>query len=257
MSEDHTIREAALHAFVDNELDVEAGREVETWLRQNPDQKIEIDIWKDQKTQLKAAFDPVLDETIPYAIQETLNKSARPKKSFTIPWRNMAASLMLLGIGAATSWYLNAPMQKKSWPQFAQNAISSHLVFASDVSKPVEFVGSQQSYFLALVKERIKKPLTPPTLTFAGFKFLGGRIVPHADKPAVLFMYENVNGKRITLLVGQNDKPRRKAMKLWTKKNLHCFFWFDGNYSYSVTSDIEDAKLKLVSEQVQEHFLSI
>ncbi len=257
MSEDHTIRETALHAFVDNELDVEAGREVETWLRQHPDQKLETDLWKEQKAQLKAAFDPILDETIPYAIQETLNKSARPKKSFTIPWRSMAAAIVLLSIGAGTGIYMNGPQDKNPWPLFAQNAISSHLVFASDVSKPVEFAAPQQSYFLALVKERMTKPFTPPTLTFAGFKFLGGRIVPHEDKPAVLFMYENINGKRITLLVGQNTTPKRKAMKLWTKNKLNCFFWFDGKFSYSVTSEIDDTKLKLVSEQVQDHFLSI
>ncbi|MGH1349950.1 MAG: anti-sigma factor family protein [Methyloligellaceae bacterium] len=257
MSDEHTIRETALHAFVDNELDVEAGREVETWLRQHPDQKQETELWKEQKAKLKAAFDPVLDETIPYAIQETLNKSARPKKSFTIPWRNMAASILLLVTGIGTGLYMSGPKAEKSWPLFAQNAISSHLVFASDVSKPVEFAAPQQSYFLALVKERMARSLTPPALTFAGFKFLGGRIVPHEDKPAVLFMYENVNGKRITLLVGQNDTPKRKAMKLWTKNKLNCFFWFDGKLSFSVTSDIEDTKLKLVSEQVQEHFISI
>ena len=257
MSEDHIIREAALHAFVDNELDTEAEREVDTWLRQHPDELAEINAWKEQKTQLQAAFAPVLDEPIPFAIQETLNKSAKPKRSVHVPWRNIAAGIALLVVGIGVGLYA-APNEKKSkWPIFAQNAISSHLVFASDLSHPVELAAPQQNYLMAWVKHRVGKQLPPPTLKFAGFKFLGGRIVPHKDKPAALYLYENIDGKRITILIGQNSKAENTEKRVWTKKKLHCFFWFNGNLSFAVTSDIPKNKLKLVSDKVQGHFQNI
>lgn len=257
MSEKQMIGEAALHAFVDNELDREATYQVEEWLQQNPEQMHNIAIWKHQNEKLKEAFDPVLDEMIPKGIQETLNKSPRPPKQRSVSWMSMAASIVLLFTGLTAGWYLSQPKATKTWPAFAQNAISSHLVYAGDVSRPVEYAAPQKNYFLAWVKHRMDREITPPTLTFAGFKFLGGRVLPHEDKPAVLFMYENVHGKRITLLVGQNKRTTVKPVTVWSKGKLHCYFWFAGSLSFSVTSEINKNDLKDVTDKVYAHFADV
>ncbi len=257
MSEKQMIGEAALHAFVDKELDREANYQVEEWLQQNPEQLHDIATWKYQNEKLKEAFDPVLDEMIPKGIQETLNKAPKPPKQSSFTGMKMAASIIILIVGLVTGWYVGQPKATKKWPAFAQNAISSHLVFAGDVSRPVEYAAPQKNYFLAWVKHRMEREVTPPTLTFAGFKFLGGRVLPHEDKPAVLFMYENVHGKRITLLVGQNKRFQNKPVSVWSKGKLHCYFWFNGRLSFSVTSEINKKDLKDVTDKVYAHFADV
>ena len=287
------IGEAALHAFLDNELDTQANQQVEQWLQQNPEHFQELQTWQQQKLELKEAFDPVLKERIPKDIQKALNKS--PVRRPTTTWRSMAASLMLLALGGASGWYLkeyqpqimeiarkqNAPkdnmlakngnqdknkrlakndaMSKsgKKWPKFAFSAISSHVVFSQDLTRPVEFAEPQKNYLLAWIKHRTGKKLTPPDLSSSGFKLLGGRVLPFEEKPAALFMYENVSGERITLFIGQNKQPETKRKKFWSKNGVNCFFWLKGDLNFALTGSEGEDKLDKMSQKVISHFQNI
>ena len=255
MTEDQIVGEAALHAFLDNELDHEANTEVELWLKQNPEYIKELSIWQSQKDKLKEVYDPIAKEKIPKAIQTALNRSTPNAKKFS--WKTLAASLIFLTLGTMLGFYINQSPLKKKWPKFAYAAISSHIVFAQDLTRPVEFAEPQKNYLLAWIKYRTGKQITPPELSTTGFKLLGGRVLAYANKPAALFMYENVQGKRVTLFVAQNYISQNRPPTFWSNDKINCYYWYKDNLNFAITSDISQEKLQEITKKAQGHFKNI
>jgi anti-sigma factor RsiW len=50
-----------------------------------------------------------------------------------------------------------------------------------------------------VLSKRLGRQLVVPDLAVAGFRLMGGRLLPAEDGPAAQFMYENANRDRLTL----------------------------------------------------------
>src|SRR5258708_951742 len=72
------ITEAALHAFVDGQLTPERQLEIEAALAERPEEAQRVQSYRAQKRELRALFDPVLDEALP---QRVLH-AARPRAAW-------------------------------------------------------------------------------------------------------------------------------------------------------------------------------
>ena len=62
------ITEAELHALVDGQLTAERQREIEAALVGRPDEASRVDAYRAHKRELRALFDPVLDEALPQRV---------------------------------------------------------------------------------------------------------------------------------------------------------------------------------------------
>src|SRR5690349_14946222 len=98
------ITEADLHAHLDGLLPVERQREVEAYLAARPEEAQRIESYRAQKRELRALFDPVLDEALPPRVLQ----AARPRP----PWhrqRWVAGIVLALG-GFAGGWALRGEL---------------------------------------------------------------------------------------------------------------------------------------------------
>src|SRR5690606_37564868 len=108
MSEEHTISEADLHAYLDGELDADGRAEVEAWLSGHPDDAARIAGWQRQREYLAALHADILDAPLPERLRSALDR--RPRGSRRTHWMRAAASVVLLLAGAIAGWLANDAM---------------------------------------------------------------------------------------------------------------------------------------------------
>lgn len=257
MSEERIIGEAALHAYFDGELEDEARQDVEQWIKEHPEEQARLKDWQTQRAELKTIFDPVLKERIPRLIKSPLRRAGRMAGAKRrVEWLRAIAASVLFVLGGGVGWGLAQldTGRRDTWPSFAAHAVGAHLVFTADKGRPVEVPGRKRKALLNWVSTRLGKSIDVPDLTKAGFTLLGGRIVPADDRPAAQFMYQNRDGKRITLFLGWNPWKRDVAYRYWSKGSLGCYFWFDGPLGFALSGTIAKERLLDMSKSVYDHF---
>ena len=63
----------------------------------------------------------------------------------------------------------------------------------------MEVDAGQEAHLMQWLSKRLGRQLVTPDLSGAGFRLMGGRLLPAEDGPAAQFMYENGTGERLTL----------------------------------------------------------
>jgi anti-sigma factor RsiW len=63
----------------------------------------------------------------------------------------------------------------------------------------VEVDAGQETHLVQWLSKRLGRQLVVPDLVVAGFRPMGGRLLPAEDGPAAQFMYRNGSGDRLTL----------------------------------------------------------
>ena len=98
------VTEADLLAYVDGKVPEARRAEVQVWLAARPDEAERIAAYSGQNEELRALFNPVLDEPVPGRLRHVLTRASR--------WRAyaLAAGFMLLGlaVGTLAGWQLHA-----------------------------------------------------------------------------------------------------------------------------------------------------
>src|SRR6185369_9972852 len=83
-----------------------------------------------------------------------------------------------------------------------EQAATAHAVFAPEVRHPVE-VRADEDHLLRWLSNRMGRPVKAPSLETAGWRLMGGRLLPVAGDAsghvACQFMFENASGLRLTL----------------------------------------------------------
>ena len=79
---------------------------------------------------------------------------------------------------------------------------------------------------------------------------VGGRLLPGDNGPVALFMYQNQNGRRLTLYVRtEATRNRETAFRYARENNVGVFYWIDREVGYALASaDLnKDELLKLAN----------
>ena len=219
-----SVSEAELQAFVDGHLPADRIESVETYLAEHPAEAQRVEAYGEQKRELHALFDPVLQEAAP----ARLLKAARPRAVSRTPWylQRLAAGLAIAVISGATGWGLrggNLPDASSNDPNrivarapdaaggvrvsmngFAQRAAVAHAVFSPDARRPVEVDAAHEDQLVAWLSKRMGAPMKPPHLQGQGYMLEGGRLLPGGQGPVAQFMYRDEQGGKLTLYVS-ND----------------------------------------------------
>src|SRR5262245_43112942 len=102
MSED-TITEAELHAYADGRLTDERRAAVEAWLASRLEETERVAAYRRIGEELRAAYDPVLDEPVPGIFGRVL----RPKPRWHALARVAAWVAVGIVVGAVAGWQLH------------------------------------------------------------------------------------------------------------------------------------------------------
>lgn len=88
-----------------------------------------------------------------------------------------------------------------------------------------------------------------------GFRLLGGRLIPGEKAPAAQFLYEDREGRRVSLYLRHGDTGGRDAVfSFAASQDTGVYDWIKGAVDYAVVGGIERDELlslaKLVYHQV-------
>ena len=248
------ISEAQLHALADGVLPEEQRAAVDAYLRAHPQDAARVDAWREQNRQLRALFDPVLDEAVPPALLQAASPPAA-NGAWQRHAMQAAAAIVLVIAGGAGGWLLRGDggdMRAASPLALARSAAIAHAVYTPEVRHPVEVGVEQEAHLVQWLSKRLGTKLQPPALSPLGYHLIGGRLLPgDGDGPVAQFMYEEGGGKRLTLYVARERAGRQEtAFRYTQEKDLGVFYWIDGQMGYALSARLPKAELGKIADAV-------
>jgi anti-sigma factor RsiW len=253
------VTEADLMAYVDGQLPEARRVDVESWLSARPDEAERIAACRRQNEELRALFNPVLDEPVPGRLRRVQHRAflARARRH---PYA-IAAGFAMLGLvaGSMAGWQLHALRTPQYAPgiAIARNAAVAHATYSPEVRHPVEVGADQEAHLVAWLSKRLGTRLRVPKLDASGFNLVGGRLLPGDPRPAggpspvAQFMYQTQGGRRLTLYVRTEAKNDQTAFHYATEGKVGVFYWIDRNVGYALSSgDLNREELLTVANSV-------
>ncbi len=238
------ISEDDLHAWADGRLDGPRRTELQAWLAQHPAEQARLEGWQAQNRLLHGKFDALLDAPLPARLLEAARPRPRPV------WRQ-AAAIAWLALGGILGFLLHdriTPPGSALEATLPRQAAIAHAVYTPEVRHPVEVSADQESHLVAWLSKRLGTALKVPLLKDAGFTLVGGRLLPGESGPVAQFMYQDANGRRLTLYVRTQEGAKETAFRFARANNIGVFYWLDGKLGYALSGEVpKDDLLKVAT----------
>lgn len=247
MASSNPVRKADLHAYVDGQLDEARRQEVAAYVAENADAADRVAAYAAQNKALNVLFDSVLYETRP----RRLKPPVRWRGTVHLLWA--AASVLFLALGGVAGWYVHETYRVAELPTVAvaRQAAVAHAVFTPQKRHPVEVTADEEKHLVKWLSKVLGKPLRAPRLSGLGFALVGGRLLSAPDGPAAQFMYEDTDGRRITLYVSTDARWQgQTAFRYAAEGNVGVFYWIEDTFGYAVTANMSRPELIGVARAV-------
>ena len=263
-----SLSEEEIHALLDGQVSSSERVALEVRLSHDPAAQATLLKWQQQRLALKQLYQGVMDEPIPSTLSETVIPTARSRHSSSwARWGGMAASVCLafaVGWVSHSAWLSgggNSALPEKlaatpAGQRFAHQAAVAHAVYSPEVRHPVEVAAAEQDHLVKWLSKRLNKPLKVPRLTELGFELVGGRLLPGDSGARAQFMFQNVDGLRITLYLGAidavagNAATGETAFRFLDDGATPSFYWVDQGFGYALAGALPRADLLKVAEAV-------
>ena len=245
------ISEQDLHAYVDGFLDPARRTTVERYLADHPREAERIARWQTVNEALRKAVTWKAEEPVPAALNLTRLMQARLNQRW-VPQRMAASILVALAVGAGAGWIAHTPGTASGIGSVALEAAMAQRVFAADPLHPVEFGADEQAQLVQWVSSRLGRAVTPPNLSKAGYRLLGGRIIATEHGAGCMFLYESSAGTRISLFVRpMQDGETSATMRPVHTENTAGFAWARDGMGYGLVSNNPMTTLHQLADQVR------
>lgn len=245
-SEPASVSKADLHAYVDGQLSRERAAEVDAWLQQHPDDAELVTAYARQNRALHEAFDAVLEERLPAALD---SRHSRRRL-----WAQAAGIALACLVGGAIGWTWRDQQVRPEGSGLAtmqRQAIVAHLVYTPQKRHPVEVVAAEEAHLVAWLSKVLGAKVNAPSLLTEGFQLVGGRLVPTERGPGALFMYEEATGQRLTLYVRSDITGERDtAFRFAKDRGVNTFYWVDGKLGYALSGEVDKTRLSQIANTV-------
>ena len=250
MSANLPVHDDELQAYADNQLGPARAEDVAAALAREPLLAARVAEIRRQNAALRDAFDPWLAEALPRKLLwAATGRSLRGRWRWQ-PWAALAASVVL---GVGVGWFGRGEMlQLAGMPvTFPRQAALTHVLYASDANRPVEVWAAEEQRLVSWLSKRLGYSLHAPDLNTVGFALVGGRLVAGNEKPGALFMYENADRQRISLLVRKDGSPSREtAFRYAFEDGVGVFYWIDDVCGYALSGRIDRGQLLAIARVV-------
>lgn len=253
MSTRPPISDAELNAWVDDRLDTDGRTAVDAWLAAHPEEVRELEDWRMINERLRAAYEPMLHETVPTRLGAALSARRRP----SLATAAAAGWLMLGGLIGAAGGYRYASLDAApalsaaAGTDLARRAAIAHAVYSPEQRHPVEVGADQEAHLVAWLSKRLGTPLRVPRLGAHGYDLVGGRLLAAEAGPGAQFMYEDAAGRRLTLYVSaQQSEDVRTGFRFAEEDGIGVFYWVDRGFAYALSGKARREVLLPVAEAV-------
>jgi anti-sigma factor RsiW len=246
MTTDRSFNDDDLHALADGRLPPEQQDAVEAAVAGNADAAARVGFYRRLNAELHAGYDFMLSEPVPEHL------AVRPRRLRWQALTRVAAAVVLLAAGAAGGW-LSHDWTDEYDPQaqtLAEEAADAHLIYASQVSRPVEVPATETEQLLAWLAKNLDRQVRVPDLSTIGYKFLGGRLLPSGHNVAGQYMFQNVDGNRVTLYFTPAVEQRDSPFRFIPVEGVSVYYWHDGNFAYALASEVSREQLRVICNKV-------
>jgi anti-sigma factor RsiW len=250
------VTEDDLHGLVDLALDASRQAEVEAYLALHPEVAARVAGYRNQRAGLREALAPIAEEPLPPELQIGRLVAARRRPALA-GWSVAAAALLMLGLGAAGGWGLHglaAPVAQERAQGIAalsQQAADSYATYAADRERPVELRADSRAELVTWASDRLGRPVAPPDLSAAGYRLMGGRVIPTPQGPAAMFMFDNDRGTRLVLLTRGMAVDRDTSMVHQGRGPVDAFTWASDGNGYSLVGALPAGALHPLADEVR------
>jgi anti-sigma factor RsiW len=249
---DSPIPEDDLHAYVDGQLPPERRKAVARRLQEQSRAAEDVAAYAAQREALRAAFTSIADEPVPPRLHLESLVASRLAERRTV-WRAAAAVLLAFLVGGAGGWALHTRFggEPSDLSLLAQDAIANHVVYTADRKRPTELGAEQRDDLARWVSNRLGRPVAPPDMSSAGFRYMGGRLAATPQGPAGQFMYQNADGARLTVFVLPLRDAPDTSMHAVDVGAMDGCAWIDKGVGYTVVAPLPAAELHRLAEGVR------
>ena len=211
--------------------------------------------WEMQDLALRLLYAPIADEPVPTRHKAVI-AAAVTRHTGRGQWRQLAAALVFLAVGTAVGWtgatYFDHSTADLSLPQ---EALRAHATYVVEVAHPVEVRATEEAHLVAWLSKRLGHPISVPNLDAHGYQLIGGRIVPEKNGAAALMMYEDAEGRRITLYIAREPGGQETAFRFVDGNGTRAFWWVDEGFGCAVTGDVSKDTLRAIAVSAYEQLI--
>lgn len=240
IGDDVPVGEDELQAFIDERLDGPRRAAVEAHLARHPEQRERIMAERRHRAGLRAQLQFKMAEPIPPRLRIASIQAARRVRLIRQAGL-AAAAIAIFVVGASAGWLAN--QQRPEAPvvatapttSIAQGAAAAYRTFVVEVAHPVEVGAAQETHLLQWLSKRLGRKLEAPDLSPFGYRLIGGRLLPGGSGAAAQLMYEDGDGKRLTLYVRAADGTET-AFRFQKDGDAATFAWIDQGFGFAVTA---------------------
>lgn len=245
------VNDARLHAYVDGVLGDGERAAVEAHLAAHPEDAERVRAYQAQNEALHRAFDAVLQEPHSLHVGE-----ARPAALARWRWGLALAATFVGGMVLGALLHAGLAEQRAigSAAPIVRQVALAHAAYLSEVRHPVEVAASDEEHLVAWLSKRLDASVRAPSLLAVGYRLLGGRLLPPAGEagqaPVALFIYENAQGGRLSLLVRRETGGLDTAFRFAQQGATNVLYWIDGPLGYALAGEIGRDKLSTIAQDV-------
>jgi anti-sigma factor RsiW len=247
------ITDADVNAYVDGQLAPSRTPAVEQALAGDPALAARVAELRRQNAALHDVFDPWLAEPLPDRLVVAASGPAQSRRRGTPRWLGTAiatAASLIVGIGLG--WYgRDLNLQRDGTPTtFARQVALTHVLYASDVNRPVEIWAAEEKRLVNWLSKRLGFPVRAPDLNSLGFALVGGRLVAGNELPTAMFVYENADKQRMTLQVRKHAHTGETAFRYAVEDGVGVYYWIEDNCGYALSGNLDRTQLLAIGRVV-------
>ncbi len=231
-----------LHAYLDGQLDAEQQQAVETYLAANPKVAAQVEAWRRDAQQLRAALAGQRMSPNPRLDPQAIRASMRARKRRRLA---LAASFVLaLGAGGLGGWQARDMSLLAANPPM-QDALQAHRLFAA--SPVVDIRVRQPGELQAWLDQRFSHAARIPDLSPYGFTPVGGRWLVTEQGAAALLLFEDGQGQRVSLYLRAPGSLYPRMQKGQRRDGeLEARYWSRDGYNYALVSREGDPRSEVL-----------
>ena len=243
--------EELIQSGIDDKLTSEERQELNNYLESNPEASKRFDDMVHQSSLIaKSVPTPSVQHL------RSLMNNAKSSRSHQQPLR-IAASIAIFTVGIGLGYVLPKPDNRagNELVVFAEQARAAHALYVSEVLHPVEVAATERDHLQTWLSNRLGAAIIAPQLGETGYTLIGGRLLPAGDNASALFMYENENGDRLSLLSTHGAAETSQSFRFDETEGYLTIFWQDGPWQYSLVGALERDPMDQIAREIHEQLI--
>ena len=239
------VRDIDLMAYADGLLDADPQRkaEVETYLRQHPEEAARVRDYAAQNNAIRRLYSPVLSEPVPERLQAVLDYRRRGWALGPVARAAIASGLIL--VAGFTGWVIGQRGQSAPWPmqafvdQMLMTDARPYLTSSSDSAQALDQAMEERTQPLDWLSHQIAVSLQPPDLTSQGFTLVEKRLVAANGPQAVQVIYATSSGRRLSLFLRTRWQDETPQFRFAEKDGVTMVYGLEGPLAYALAGQLD------------------